>query len=51
MKNEKLFDLQIFIVKLKYTDITRPFKMEIKLVLIKGNVCKDSKIMSFNARL
>ena len=50
MKNEKLFDLQIFIVKLKYTDITRPFKMEIKL-LIKGNVCKDSKIMSFNARL
>ena len=41
--DNKLFDLEIYIVKLKYTDTTTPFKMEIRLVYTEGNVCKDTK--------
>ena len=43
MKNDKLFDLESFIVKLKYADTTRPFKMEIRHVYIEGNVCEDTE--------
>ena len=49
----KLFDLEIYYVKLKYTDIdfikaiygntTAPFKMEIRLVYTEENVSKDTK--------
>ena len=48
-----MLDLEIYSVKLKYTEInfikaicgnpTVPFKMEIRLVYIAGNVCKDTK--------
>ena len=43
MKNSKLFDLEIYIVKLKYTDTTPSFKMEIRIVCTEGNVSKDTK--------
>ena len=43
MKNDKLFDLEIDIVKLKYADNTPSFKMEIGSVYTEGNVCKDTK--------
>ena len=43
MKSDKLFDLEIFVLKMKHTDTTRPFKVEIRLVYIEGNVCKDTK--------
>ena len=43
MKNDKLFDLKIYIVKLKYTITTPPFKMEIRIVYTKVDVCKDIK--------
>ena len=46
MKNEKLPDLEIYIVKLKYTDTTSPFKMEIRFVYTEVNAYKDSKILS-----
>ena len=51
MKNGKLFDLEIFIVKMKYTDTTRPLKVKIRLVYSKGNVCKIQKTISCNARM
>ena len=51
MKNEKLFDLEIFIVKMKYTDTTRPFKVKIRLVYTKENVYKIQKIISCNAKM
>ena len=52
MKNGKLFDLEIYNVKLKYTYTTTPFKMGIRLVYITGNVCKDTKkIMSSKTKL
>ena len=48
-----LFDLEIYNVKLKYTDInsikaicgnpTSPFKMEIRLAHTEVNVCQDIK--------
>ena len=51
LKNDKLFDFETYYVKLKYTDInfmkaicestTSPFKKEIRLVYIEGNLCKD----------
>ena len=43
MKNAKLFDWEIFIVKLFHCYTTRSFKMEIRLVYIEGNVCKYTK--------
>ena len=53
MKNDKLFDLQIYNIKLKYIDInfikaicenhTPPFKMEIRLVYAEGNMFEDTK--------
>ena len=43
MKNDKLFHLEIYIVKLKFADTTAPFKMECRLVYTKVNVCKDTK--------
>ena len=43
MKNDKLFDLEIYIVKLEYTATTTPFKMEIRIVYTEWNVCKDTK--------
>ena len=43
LKNAQLFDLEIYIVKLKYTDTTPPFQMEFRLVYTEGNVCKDTK--------
>ena len=43
MKNSKLFDLEIYIVKLKYTDTAPYFTMEIRIVCTEGNVCKDTK--------
>ena len=49
-----LFVLEIYYVKLKYTDInfikaiygntTPPFKMEIRFVYTEGYVCKDTKM-------
>ena len=49
----RLFDLEIYNVKLKYTNInsikgicgnpTPAFKMEIRLVYTEGNACKDTK--------
>ena len=55
LENDKLFDLEICNVKLKYNDInflkaicrnsTPSFKMKIRLVYTKGNVCKDTKKM------
>ena len=33
----------MYIAKLKYTDSTPPFKMEIRNIYIEGNVCKDTK--------
>ena len=52
LKNDKLFDLEIYDVKLKYTEInfikaicgnpTLPFKMEIRLAYTEDNVCKDT---------
>ena len=47
MKNDKLFDLEIYIVKLKYNDTTPPFKMEIR-----QRMCvKIQKITSCKAKL
>ena len=53
MENNKLFDLEIYSIKLKYTDINfnkaicgnpnPPFKMEFRFVHKDGNVCKDTK--------
>ena len=53
LKNDKLFDLEICNVKLKYNGInfikaicrnsTPSFKMKIRLVYTKVNVCKDTK--------
>ena len=53
MKNYKLFDLEIFYVKLKYSNInfikaicgnaTPPFKMEIRLVYTGGNMRKNTE--------
>ena len=43
LKNDKLFDLEIYIVKLKYTDTIPAFKMEIRIFYTEGNVCKDIK--------
>ena len=53
LKNDISFDFEIYYVKLKYTDIsfvetifgnpTPPFKIEIRLVYLEGNVCKDAK--------
>ena len=43
MKNGKLFDLEIYIVKLTYADTAPSFKMEIRIVYSEGNVCKDTK--------
>ena len=49
-----MFDLEIYYVKLKCTDInfikaicgntTPPFKMEIRFVYTEGNACEDTKI-------
>ena len=39
----KLFGLEIYNVKLKYTDTILSFKMEIRVVYTEGNVCKDTK--------
>ena len=30
-------------MKLNYTDIIPPFKMEIRIVYTEGNVCEDTK--------
>ena len=38
-----MFDLEIFIVKLQYTDTIPPLRMEIRIVYTEGNVCKDTK--------
>ena len=38
-----MFDLEIYIVKLKYTDTILPFKMEIRIVYTEENVCKNIK--------
>ena len=43
MKNDKLFDLGIYIAKLKNIDTTPPFKIEIRLVYTEGNVCRYTK--------
>ena len=43
MKNDKLFDLEIYIVKLEYTDTSPPFEMEILIFYTEGNVCKYTK--------
>ena len=43
LKTDNLFDLEIYIVKLKYADTIPPFKMEIRIVYTEGNVCKDTK--------
>ena len=39
----ELFGLEIYAAKLKYTDTTPLFKMEIRLIYTEGNVCKDTK--------
>ena len=62
MKNDKLFDLEIWNIKLKYTKInfikvicgnpTLPFKMEIRLVYTEAEVyVKIQKIMSCKTKL
>ena len=43
LKTDNLFDLEIYIVKLKYTHTIPPFKMEIRIVYTEGNVRKDTK--------
>ena len=43
LKTNKLFHLEIYIVKLKYNDTIPPFKMEIRTIYTKGNVCKAKK--------
>ena len=48
LQKEKLLDLETYIVELKYTDTTPPFKMEIRVAYTEGNVCK---IMSCKAKL
>ena len=51
LKHDKLFDLEIYIVKLKYTDTTTPLKMEIKLVYTEGNFHKDRKNHELNCSM
>ena len=50
LQNNKLFDLEIYNVKLEFTGIKDiwgnpipPYKMEIRLVHTEGNVCKDTR--------
>ena len=43
LKNDKSFDLEIYIVKLKYIDTTPPFEEWIRLVYTEGNVCKNTR--------
>ena len=43
MKNDKLSDLENYIVQLKYTDTTPLFKMGVRLAYTESNVCKDTK--------
>ena len=50
MKNEKLFDLEIFIVKLKYVLLV-PLKWKLDLFTLKEMCVKIQKNMSFNAKL
>ena len=50
MKNDKLFDLEIFIVKLKYILLV-PLKWKLDLFTLKGMCVKIQKIMSCNAKL
>ena len=41
-----LFDLEIYIFKLKYTDTTLHFKTEIRLFHTEGNMYKDHELQS-----
>ena len=43
LKIDSLFHLEIYIVKLKYTDTIPPFKIEVRIAYTEGNVCKDIK--------
>ena len=46
-----MFDLEIYIVKIKYADTTPLFKMEIRLVYTEENVCKDTKNHELSSKI